>query len=156
MSGTSTKPAALNPVMAMQPQRTKLISANFHSLPWDNEGDGNNLPLMPRVKELVNCKTLSCFNVREMGSGQANHFYPRTIRTLMSVEILELVCYQAWRIFHHDERWWFLCLGPPLSSSLVPAHTGEYGAEIYLVLGVSSQTIPTISHPLLGRCFFKA
>lgn len=46
-------------------------------------------------------------------------------------------------------------LGPPLSSSLVPAHTGEYGAEICLILGVSSQTIPTISHPLLGRCFLK-
>lgn len=32
MLGTSTKPAALNPVMAMQPQRT-LISANSHRSP---------------------------------------------------------------------------------------------------------------------------
>lgn len=46
---------------------------------------------------------------RETGSGQAENFYPRTIRTLKSVEILELVCYQGWRIFHHDKRWWFLC-----------------------------------------------
>lgn len=47
-------------------------------------------------------------------------------------------------------------LGPPVGSSLVSAHTVEYAAEIYLTLGVSSQTIPTISHPLLGGRFFKA
>lgn len=65
MLGTNTKPAALNPVM--QPQRTKLISVTFNLLPWDNEGDGNNLPLMPLVKELVHGKTLSCFNVKRNG-----------------------------------------------------------------------------------------